>query len=147
MSINSASNVCGGNAGPTPTAPRRVLSKLLILLMIFGSLQAANSTPASAWPNDSNVTIQGSGNCNWRYGAKMTYAYLEASNGQKGYAYVGNGKYSFRLTNVPKGSGVTVKITWNCGLGRTNNVDRFGVARPAFGTTQTRNLYSCLFCG
>jgi hypothetical protein len=63
--------------------------------------------------------------------------WVEASNGERGWATRAGGNYSFRFNRVPT-SGMSVRVDFgNEGCSRSAT---FGVNRPTFGTSATRNV-------
>lgn len=129
----------------TPVAPtdsrrrsRRVLRTGLVLaaLVLASATFAAPATPAGAWANNSNVTLQGSSVCK---SSKTTWVWVEGSNGERGWATNGSGRYHFAFKRVPT-SGMTVRV--NFGNSTFSCTTSFGLNRPAVGTNATRNVVS-----
>ena len=103
------------------------------LLVLVASLVVGVAT-AGAWAWDSNVTLQGTAHCGV---PAATWVYVSASNGERGWATNGSGRYSFKFHNVGSG-GISVHVTygepgWSCH-------DDFGVKRPMVGTSATVNV-------
>lgn len=100
-----------------------------------GGLAILTPATAGAWAWDPNVTLQGTSVC---AGRGTTWVWVSASNGERGWATNGTGRYSFRFARVGTG-GTTVTV--NYGNSTFRCTDTFGLNRPAVGTTATRNVY------
>ena len=110
---------------------RRCALVLVLGILAFGFLAPAR---AEAWYWDSQVTLQGSAVCRSR---PATYVWVEASNGEKGWATNGNGNYRFTFTRVPTGT-MDVKVNYgNTGNHCTRTIK---LGRPRVGTTATVNI-------
>lgn len=118
-----------------PTRVRMAFA-LTLALLIGGAGMLGSSTNAGATPWNSNVTLQGKAiACS----SGASWVWVEGSNGERGWATRGTGRYSFHFKRVPAG-GMTVRVNYG------NNVCKkstsFGLKRPAVGTTATRNVVS-----
>jgi hypothetical protein len=98
----------------------------------------ATSASASAW--EPHVRLQGTSIC---ASSATTWVWVEASNGERGWATNGRGRYSFDFWNVPRGKSISVKV--NYGNGTFACTDTVGVSRPTFGATATRDLFKLTF--
>ena len=129
---------------PTTTTPsnspgrgaRRASRSLVLLATIVLStltlIGPDNPAGATAW--NPTVTLQGSAICK---SSRATWVWVEASNGERGWATNGSGAYRFTFRRVPT-SGMTVRV--NYGNSTFSCTTKFGVNRPAVGTTATRNV-------
>ena len=114
------------------------LKVLVASVVAFTALAVAAPSQAHAWAWSPSVTLQGSSIC---AGRGTTWVWVEASNGERGWATYGTGNYRFNFTRVPT-SGITVRV--NYGNSTFKCTDSFGVQRPAVGTTATRNVYKLI---
>jgi hypothetical protein len=96
---------------------------------------AVTASAANAWAWSGSVTLQGTSLCG---ASRTTWVWVSASNGEAGWATNGSGNYKFNFTRVPS-SGMSVTVYY--GNSTFSCHDTFGVQRPAFGTTATRNVY------
>lgn len=70
---------------------------------------------------------------------KSTWVWVEAANGERGWATAGRGYYRFTFHKVPLG--VSMKVTVKYGSALKNDCRAtFGLSRPATGTTATVNV-------
>ncbi len=108
-----------------------------VLLVALGVSAASLVAPlqAGAWAWSPTVTLQGTADCKL---AKATWVWVEASNGERGWATNGTGRYSFTFRNVPTSG---MRVTVNFGSNGRNCSTSFGVNRPSTGTSATRNVY------
>jgi hypothetical protein len=110
----------------------------LAVLLLVSTAGAMAAPSAGAWSWDPKVTLQGTSTC---AGRGSTWVWVEGSNGERGWATNGTGRYRFNFTRVPAG-GITVRV--NYGNSTFKCTASFGLKRPATGTTATRNVYSLL---
>ena len=114
----------------------------LLIAVSAATLVGVNPTPASAWAWDPNVTLNGKVGCNYATTNTVTWAWIEASNGERGWANLGSGgmtrPYYFDFHNVPS-SGMTVTFKWGCSTFGEYSTS-FGLNRPSTGKTVTRNI-------
>jgi len=113
----------------------RTLKLLLVALLLAPAALVLDATPAGAWAWNPNVTLQGTSHCG---SSPTTWVWVQASNGERGWATNGRGRYRFSFKRVPFG-GTTVKV--NYGNGTFRCTDSFGLKRPATGTSATRNVF------
>jgi hypothetical protein len=116
--------------GKMRTRIKPVLVAVVALTSLFAAPMAAEGTPSN-----SNVTLKGRALCG---GKPATWVWVEASNGEHGWATQPGGNYEFRFHHVPTSTlQVTVKLGitgWEC------KPAKFGVNRPAIGTSATRHV-------
>lgn len=116
---------------------RRSLRSVAGLLLLMGATLGTNFVPsqagATAW--NPTVTLQGTSVC---AGRGTTWVWVQASNGERGWATNGTGRYRFTFRRVPT-SGMTVTV--NYGNSTFSCRDAFGLNRPTVGTSATRNVY------
>jgi hypothetical protein len=121
----------------------RIFRSVLTAVLVAGLL--GFSTPvhtagATAW--NPRVTLQGKAFCGGQgmIGAgKSTWVWVEASNGEHGWATSGTGAYKFAFKNVPLGTGMTVTVKYGSRL-KNDCVAKFGLKRPSLGTSATVNV-------
>jgi hypothetical protein len=102
--------------------------------VVAGGL-AVTPSPVGAWPNDPHVTLQGRALCG---GRPATWVWVESSNGERGWATQPGGNYEFRFEHAPT---TTMTVTVKLGITGWECIPaRFGVNRPAIGTTATRHV-------
>ncbi len=106
---------------------------LALLGAFFVAPQPANAT---AW--NPRVTLQGTSSCSIR---GTSWVWVEASNGERGWATNGTGRYRFTFTRVPT-SGMTVTIKYGNSIASCH--DRIGLNRPTVGTSATVNVYKVI---
>ncbi len=113
---------------------RRLLGPLLGMALLAGVGVSAvpGSAGATAW--NPTVTLQGRAIC---ASSGATWVWVEASNGERGWATNGRGNYRFTFRRVPTSG---MRVTVNYGNGTFRCTDTFGVNRPTFGTSATRNV-------
>ena len=116
----------------------RILAPLLGVAVLLGIGAAGSPTPADATAWNPTVTLQGRAIC---ASSGATWVWVEASNGERGWATNGAGNYRFTFSRVPT-SGMTVRV--NYGNSTFRCTDSFGVNRPTFGTSATRNVIRVL---
>ncbi|MCX4692737.1 hypothetical protein [Streptomyces sp. NBC_01408] len=106
------------------------------------ALVPLTAVPAQAWPNSGSVLLNGRIGCNYSTSNTVKWAWVSASNGESGWASLGSGgmtrSYKFQFNRVPT-STMTVTVKWGCATDGEHST-RFGVNRPATGTTATRNI-------
>lgn len=108
-------------------------------------LSGAAADVAGAWAWSSHVDLNGSIQCPSWGGPydKVQWAWLQGNTGDYGWVSLsGTGRvrsYSFHLSNVPTSS-EQITIRYGCSASGTRSTT-FGVARPAYGTNATRNIY------
>ena len=112
---------------------RRTMAVIAASIALAGGLALA-PTPAGAWAWSPNVTLQGTSVCR---SVKTGWVWVQASNGESGWATNGTGNYRFNFTRVPT-SGMSVTV--NFGNGNNRCSTSFGVNRPTTGTSATRNV-------
>ncbi|MEV4411371.1 hypothetical protein [Catellatospora sp. NPDC049609] len=119
-------------------APARILTLLTMLLAGV----AVAPAPASAWAWDPKVTLNGKIGCNYATTNTVTWAWIEGSNGESGWATLsGSGMtrpYFFDFYHVPT-STMTVTVKWGCSTDGEHKTS-FGLNRPSTGKTATRNI-------
>ena len=120
---------------PARQSRRLGLRAILASVTLIGTFAFIAPTHAGAWAWSPSVTLQGSSIC---AASATTWVWVEASNGEHGWATAGSGRYRFDFKHVPT-SGVTVRA--NYGNSTFRCTDSFGLKRPAWGTSATRNLY------
>jgi hypothetical protein len=110
--------------------------------VVSAAALVATAAPASAWYWDPTVTLNGKIGCNYATSNTVTWAWVSASDGEAGWASLSAGgmtrPYSFTFRNVPS-SGMTVRVNWGCSTDGQHTTS-FGVNRPSWGTTATRNV-------
>lgn len=113
---------------------RRIILSLVTTALLTGTFAAVAPSSAGAWAWDPTVTLQGQAIC---ASSGATWVWVEASNGERGWATNGRGNYRFTFRHVPT-RGMTVRV--NYGNGTFSCTDSFGVNRPTTGTTATRHV-------
>ena len=116
---------------------RSLKGRMLLLVAAVAtatSIVLGSSSIAGAWAWDPTVALSGRAIACSR---PATWVWVEASNGERGWATQPGGNYSFRFTRVPT-SGMTVRV--NFGNGACNRSTSFGVNRPSTGISSTRNV-------
>lgn len=103
--------------------------------------RAVSIERAEAWPSSSHVNVQGRARCG-RWGPGANAIWYQTSNDDRGWARIldHHGNYRISLRNVPGGSGTWMSVSYTC-PGKGWKTTGFGVARPWWGKTQTRNIY------
>jgi len=102
------------------------------VLATLGTLAPASQAGATAW--NPNVTLKGRAiACS----SSATWVWVEASNGERGWATQPGGNYNFNFKRVPT-SGMTVTVKF--GNSVCSRSATFGLNRPTVGTTATRNV-------
>lgn len=126
--------------GKARTPRRRSRALLLVAALLattFGgsaAVTAANQQEADAWAWSSQVNLKGRAIACSR-GA--TWVWVEASNGERGWATQPGGNYHFRFRHVPsRGMAVTVKF----GNSSCSRQAKIHLKRPSVGETMTVNV-------
>lgn len=121
------------------------LVAIALLLGIFGAV--AQQDRADAWAWDPHVTLQGKATCSILPGGTLNGIYVRGSNGEGGWARLGSGSaskpYAFDFWRVPTYT-MTVYATVYCSGGSYST--SFGLNRPSWGTSATRNICSWSGC-
>ena len=155
--MTSFKAVSPGHKATRPTKPLRLTGFLLaaVSALMLGML-AVPATPASADLLNPNVKLQGTISC-WGYTGlvktdhgTVRYVWVEASNGERGWATrTGNLSssrqgYYFQFRQVPRsGQSISVTVNWGCGNTERNQkhfTTSFGVNRPKVGGSHTVNI-------
>lgn len=111
---------------------KTLLVATFAVLVSLGSMVPARQASATAW--NPKVSLQGRALvCN----SKATWVWVEASNGERGWATQPGGNYRFDFKRVPTG-GMTVTV--KLGNSACDRSSTFGLNRPTFGTSATRNV-------
>jgi len=119
---------------PKPTGAFRRAAACALVASAIGLSLAGAAQPAGAWAWDPNVMLQGRAIVCSR---AATWVWVEASNGERGWATRPGGNYSFQFRRIPP-SGVTVRV--NFGHSSCSRSTSFGLKRPAVGTSATRDV-------
>jgi hypothetical protein len=123
-------------------AGKRVLASVTALAAVGTLASGMVAPPATASPWDPHVRVQGTATCGIIPNGKLQGLWLwTAEDGGAWYQYPGtsySASYSRDLWNVPS-SKTTVHVDIYCNGMKVHQT--FGLARPAFGATATRNLY------
>lgn len=111
------------------------------LVLLLGAL-VGSPAPADAWAWDPHVTLNGKIGCTYSSSNHVQWAWIEATNGERGWAWLGSGgmtrPYAFDFWKVPT-STIYVTVTWGCSVDGQHKTT-FGLNRPSNGTTATRNV-------
>lgn len=126
---------CRDQRRPTRTQALAAKAAGLVLVIAASTLGFIGSAPsASAWAWDPSVTLQGRAiACS----SNATWVWVQASNGEAGWATQSGGNYRFNFRRVPT-SGMSVTVRFGNNL--CSRSTSFGLNRPAIGTTATRNV-------
>ncbi|WP_140158073.1 hypothetical protein [Micromonospora sp. NBS 11-29] len=126
----------------TPRIRRRFAGLVATVLAAALGGVAVAPQPAAAWPWEPAVTLNGKVGCNYATTNTVTWAWVEATNGEHGWATLsGSGMtrpYYFDFYNVGTG-GTTVTFKWGCSTDGEHSTT-FGLNRPSTGKTATRNI-------
>ena len=114
---------------------RRVLLSCALVLGSFGGLAAASAPSAHAWLWSGSAQLSGTSVC---AGRGTTWVWVQAPNGESGWATSGTGRYYKNFNSVPAGG---MNVTINYGNSTFRCTDTVFVRRPLTGTGLTVNLY------
>ncbi|MEU6314022.1 hypothetical protein [Streptomyces sp. NPDC047014] len=123
---------------------RRLRTRALLSATALAAtaLLPLTATPAQAWPNSGSVLLNGKIGCNYASSNTVTWAWVQSSHGESGWASLGSGgmtrPYSFQFNRVPT-STTTVTVKWGCATDG-EHATSFGLNRPSTGGTATRNI-------
>lgn len=125
-------------------AQRISLKPAIVAIAMLGVIGLSPNS-AGAWAWSSTVTISGRVTCNAV--GPVAGVWVEATNGERGWAALGKGPYNSDTNGVPftytlkkvPGGGTTVQLNigcgWRNGQWQQSYSRSVGVKRPAVGTT------------
>jgi hypothetical protein len=113
---------------------KRLLATTALAAASFGGFAMASAAPAHAWLWSGSVQLQGTSHCGV---PATTWVWMQAPNGESGWATSGAGRYYKTFSKVPAG-GMTVRISY--GESGFSCHDNVFVRRPLAGTGLTVNL-------
>ena len=125
----------------------KIYNRIAAVILAMGTTVASEialSAPTSATVWDPHVRLIGHASCGI-YPVKMTGLWLwTAQDGGSWQSFSGRNyseSYSRDFWHVPAGNGTTVSYDLYCG-GTKMMHGTFGLARPTFGATATRDLWA-----
>lgn len=117
---------------------KRVICTAIAVASFATAHLGLGASRADAWVWSSTVTLQGSSSCGL---ASSTWVWVEAPNGERGWATRGVGGYRFTFNRVPAG-GMNVRVAYGSRLG--NCTDYVYLRRPTVGSSNTVNVYKII---
>lgn len=145
MTIETTNDTIEKTAIPSPRTPSRLRRTAAVFsvaaALIAGTLAMSTGTAGAYW-HSTSLTLQGRAICSTPVASpsrgNATWVYVKASNGQRGWATNGKGRYKFVLKNVPRTGKIRVVINFGNAAGKCHAIIKYG--RTAGAPVATRDL-------